>query len=341
MSTSSPYYRGPPSDHFDGLRFFNPGQKATDRTLVDVLSWKLAAKRVRWPRSIPVHTAKPAKHATDLTVTMIGHASVLIQADGINLLVDPVWSERASPVAFAGPRRVTVPGVDWGDLPPIHAVLITHNHYDHMDIATLWRLHQVHQPVVVTPLGNDVILRRFLPASTIVPLDWQQAHQLTRDLIITCVPAHHWSARGQSDRRMALWGGFVVRTPRRIVYVVGDTGYGDGAIFRALPLRHGTLDLAVIPIGAYEPRWFMEEQHVNPWEAVQIFCDCKAERAVGVHWGTFQLTDEGRDEPRLALAQALAASGISASRFVALEPGMTWHSKAAAGAIAASADGKP
>jgi hypothetical protein len=154
------YYSGPASDHFDGLRFFNPGHAETDRGLRDLLRWRLKERAAVWPRSVPARQAVPDATAAGPRATVIGHASVLIQAGGLNVLTDPVWSERASPLPFIGPRRVWAPGIAFEALPPIDAVLLSHNHYDHMDVATLRRLNIVHRPLMVTPLGNDTILRR-------------------------------------------------------------------------------------------------------------------------------------------------------------------------------------
>jgi L-ascorbate metabolism protein UlaG (beta-lactamase superfamily) len=271
---------------------------------------------------VEVRSAKPELRVDGLSLTMIGHASVLLQAAGFNILVDPVWTERASPVAWTGPKRVAQPGIAFEDLPPIDAVLVTHNHYDHMDVGTLRRIHAAHQPKVVTALGNDVIIRSVVSGAEPVALDWGDTHELAARVTVTAVPAHHWSARRAGDRRMALWCGFVVRTPDHLLYNVGDTGYGDGAIFREVRTRYGAPDVAIVPIGAYEPRWFMRDQHVNPDEAVRIMLECGAEQALGVHWGTFQLTNEARDAPRLALARALLTRGIKPGRFLAMKPGM-------------------
>lgn len=320
----SPYHAGPPSDHFDGVRFFNPGQRSTDRSLGEILRWQLGGGRARWPRAVETGAAKPAMRVWGLAITMIGHASVLIQAAGLNILVDPVWSERASPVGWAGPKRVTRPGVAFADLPPVDAVLVTHNHYDHMDIGTLRRLQAAHRPQFVVALGNNVIIQRAVPGADVVALDWSDAHPLGAGVTAVAVPAYHWSARGRGDRRMALWCGFVIRTSEHLVYNVGDTGYGDGLIFREVRARYGTPDVAIVPIGAYEPRWFMADQHVDPNEAVRIMLDCGAAQALGVHWGTFQLTNEARDAPRQALAAALSAHGVDPAHFVAMSPGEVW-----------------
>lgn len=319
------YHVGPPSDHFDGLRFFNPGQPSTDRALPDLLRWQLGGGRSRWPASVADRpAAKPLVRVPGLAVTMVGHATVLIQVAGRNLLVDPVWSERASPLAWAGPKRVNAPGVAFADLPPIDAVLITHNHYDHLDLATVRRVCAAHRPRIVAPLGNDAIIRGAVASAAVVTADWGDTVAVSDDVRVTLVPAHHWSARSLGDRRMALWCGFVVEGPERVLYHTGDTGYGDGRIFTLVRERFGPPDVAVIPIGAYEPRWFMKDQHVDPDEAVRIMLACGARQALGVHWGTFQLTDEGRTAPVEALAEALRREGFAGERFLALEPGDAW-----------------
>lgn len=315
------YYQGPPSDHFDGVRFFNPGHPSTDRGLSAMLRWKLAGGAARWPRSVAVTRARPEARVAGLRVTMVGHASLLIQAAGVNVLTDPVWSPRASPFRSAGPKRVTAPGVAFEDLPPIDAVLLSHAHYDHLDVETLRRLHAAHAPLMAMPLGNDAMVREGVPGARCVTGDWWDRLSLSERVATTLTPAHHWSNRWPSDTRMMLWSGHFLETAAGAVWFVGDTGYGDGAIFREVRARLGAPHLALIPIGAYEPLWFMADQHVDPAEAVRIFGDVGAERAIGIHWGTFQLTDEAREAPREGLAAALAAAGIAPERFVAGEPG--------------------
>jgi L-ascorbate metabolism protein UlaG (beta-lactamase superfamily) len=320
----NPYYSGPVSDHFDGVRFFNPGQPTIDNSLGKVLRWKAAMATVRWPTQVPVSPAIPAPRHDGLRVTMVGHATLLIQLAGINLLTDPVWSQRASPSQIAGPKRVTAPGVRFADLPPIDAVLLSHNHYDHFDIATLRKLHQAHRPLFVMPLGNDRLLRNSVADARIATGDWHDRLPIGATATATLTRANHWSSRGVRDRRMALWCGFAVETRSGKLYVAGDTGFHGGRNYSAAAARHGGFRFAVLPIGAYEPRWFMEAQHQNPEEAVEGMLLCKAEFAAGCHWGTFHLTNEPVAEPRDRLLAALDARGVARARFRPMLPGEVW-----------------
>ncbi|GGE51931.1 membrane protein [Agaricicola taiwanensis] len=317
----SRYYKGPASDHFDGKRFFNPDHPSTDRSILQLLRWRFGPRPARWPSDVPVQPVKPDRTVAGCRATMVGHATVLLQVGGLNILTDPLWSERASPFSFMGPRRVAAPGIAFDDLPPIDLVLISHNHYDHLDGGTLARLHARDRPRIVTPLGNDIILRRFIPDAEITAGDWGDSVAVKGGGTVHLVPARHWSARGPGDRREALWCGFVLKVVDATIYFAGDTGYGDGAIFREIRRLHGAPDLALIPIGAYEPRWFMADQHCDPEEAVKILIDLDARRAMGLHWGVIQLTGEPRDEPADHLRRVLAESGIDPARMIAAAPG--------------------
>jgi L-ascorbate metabolism protein UlaG (beta-lactamase superfamily) len=323
------YYAGPPSDHFDGTAFFNPG-RPWGKSLAALLRWHLARQgKEAWPDRWPAAVAPRPQRRVDgdrLVVTAVGHASVLLQTGGLNLLVDPVWSDRASPLSFIGPRRVNPPGIAFDDLPPIDAVLLTHNHYDHLDVDTLRRLAAAERPPrVVTALGNDAILRDAGISLSASGHDWNERVSLAPDVAVTLTECYHWSARGFSDRRHALWAAFVIEAPGGPVYHIGDTGYGDGAPFRAVRERFGPPRLALVPIGAYEPRWFMRDQHVDPDEAVRIVLDCGARHAAGHHWGTFKLTDEGVTRPPEALEAALHRHGVAQDRFRALRAGDVWE----------------
>ena len=249
----------------------------------------------------------------------------LFRPPAVNLLLDPVWSKRASPFRFVGPKRVNDPGVDFAKLPPIDAVLVSHGHYDHLDVATLSRLAASHRPRVITPLGNDTIMRNHDPAIAAESYDWGDRVEVGAGVAATFLPARHWSARTLSDRNMSLWGSVVIETPNGRIYFVADSGYDDGRHFREARERHGPFKLAILPIGAYEPRWFMRDQHMNPAESVQALIDCGAEFALAHHFGTFQLTDEAIDAPLAALADALAAAAIPAERFRTLRPGEVWE----------------
>ena len=321
------YYGGPASDHFDGTLFFNPGGQIPGR-FGDLLKWKLRNSRPKWPARSP--SPFPKARAADrmdgggLRLTMVGHSSMLVQMAGLNILTDPVWSERVSPLAFAGPKRVNAPGIAFADLPPIDVVLVSHNHYDHLDLATLARLKKAHDPLVLTPLGNDAIIRTAVPGMRVSVHDWGERVQVGAGAVVHIEPAHHWSARGTRDRRMALWGSFVVETEAGKVYYAGDTGFHQGINYRLMAQRHGGFRLAILPIGAYEPRWFMEPHHQNPGEAVQGMELCNAAFAAGCHWGTFRLTDEPMQEPVEKLAEALDAAGVARERFRALQPGEVW-----------------
>jgi L-ascorbate metabolism protein UlaG (beta-lactamase superfamily) len=320
------YYQGPASDHFDGRVFFNP-DGAPPRPFSDLLRWQFGGGRAKWPAQwpSPFPPAKPeARLGGDaLRVTMVGHATLLIQVEGLNILTDPVWSERVSPFSFAGPRRANAPGVAFEDLPPIDLVLLSHNHYDHLDVATLARLQAAHDPLVVTPLGNDTIVKSSAPRMRIEARDWG-ARVTVGDAKVYLEPAHHWSARGANDRSMALWSAFALETPAGKLYYAGDTGFHGGRNFAAAAARHGGFRLAILPIGAYEPRWFMEAQHQNPAEAVQALKLLKASHAAGMHWGTFQLTNEAVGAPAEELAREMDAAGLSRERFRAMRPGEVW-----------------
>jgi L-ascorbate metabolism protein UlaG (beta-lactamase superfamily) len=323
--SKNPYYQGPVTDHFDGVRFFSPTQPQ-DKGLVELMRWQLGGGRKSWPERFPSpFQDKPPAEVSDLRVALIGHASFLIQVAGLNILIDPVFSERASPLSFTGPKRVNPPGIAFESLPPIHAVLITHNHYDHLDLDTLDRLWQRHRPRFIAPLGNDAVIRAAHSDIPVETRDWGGSVDLGHGVTAHLEPAYHWSARGLNDRRMALWCAYVLTTPAGTIYHIGDTGFGDGRIFHAVRERFGRPRLAHLPIGAYEPRWFMKPQHMNPEDAVKALRIIEAEQALGHHWGTFRLTNEGVEEPAAELDKALQAAEMSPDRFRALRPGEVWQ----------------
>ena len=315
----------PPSDHFDGERFYNLDRSKTiKKGIMDLLKWRLSARQRRaWParaENADTPDLPGSLGAGQIAVTGINHATDLIQFSGLNLLTDPVFSERASPVTWIGPRRVRPPGLAFDALPRIDAVLVSHNHYDHMDLPTLVRLHRRDRPRFLVPLGNA----RTLEAAGIdgvVELDWWREAPLGDDAKVFLVPVQHWSGRGLFDRRRALWGGFFIRRGPASVFFAGDTGYG--AHFAMIRERLGVPDLSLLPIGAYEPRWFMQDQHVNPDEAVRAHLDLGSRVSLGMHFGTFRLTDEGIDDPVAALAASRRARGVPDDDFRALHNGLT------------------
>jgi L-ascorbate metabolism protein UlaG (beta-lactamase superfamily) len=318
-------YSGPVSDHFDGERFFDP-EGVPPKSLVQVLRWQFGRgrKRATWPAWAPSpHADTPPARVEGKTVRLsfVGHASWLIQTAGLNILVDPVWSERVSPFSFAGPKRCNEPGIAFEALPDIDVVLVSHGHYDHLDMRTLSRLAKAFVPRVVTPLGNDVTMRIADHTIKAEAFDWHDRVELGNGLAVTLVPTRHWSARGLFDRNKALWASFVLETPAGKVYIVCDSGYGEGRHFRRVAEAHGPLRLAILPIGAYEPRWFMRDQHMNPSDAVKALADCGAAQALAHHHGTFQLTDEAIDAPALALLEALDAANLPREKFAVLKPG--------------------
>ena len=302
-------------DHFDGERFHNPWQPSPVRSRAALLRWRLR-RRAPWPPAYPSpFRDRPPAASEALRVTLVGHATLLYQIAGASILVDPVWSDRASPFRWAGPRRRNPPGIALTDLPPLDAILITHGHYDHLDQATLRRLRARE---IIAPLGNA----RAIPGGA-TELDWGDTAELAPGIRVHAIPCHHWSARTPRDRNRALWCGYALETPAGLVLHIGDTGFHDGALFSELHRRFGAPVLAVLPIGAYAPRWFMRPHHMNPDEAVAVFRLLGARHGIGHHWGTFHLTDEPIEEPAQHLAAACAREHIET--FTAFRPGQVWR----------------
>ena len=342
MSGSGADRAGDAPAHHRGTRFQNSEVEFEPKGLAELLKWR----RNAWRDGLP----KPPRHATphvaaDLAflhanasagaamvpaLTWIGHASTLLQAGGANLITDPIFSERASPLPFAGPKRHVAPGLTVAELPHIDAVLISHNHYDHLDLASVKALaaQAGGPPRFIVPLGLATWFARIgIGGQSVIELDWWQSARIgTVEIVFT--PAQHWSGRSLADRMATLWGGYAIFAPDFHAWFAGDTAYSKhfAEIHRRFAARQGAgrgFDLALIPIGAYEPRWFMRAQHVDPEEAVHIHRDVFAERSIGIHWGTFQLTDESLDEPPLALQRALRLAGLDDGAFSTLAVGET------------------
>jgi L-ascorbate metabolism protein UlaG (beta-lactamase superfamily) len=306
----------PLSDHFNGKTFFNPGEDSA-RGLLDALKWKRTSKPTPWPRHVDVvrQPLPPTPKDDGIVATWVGQSTFLIRSASWTVLTDPVFSENAGPVSWLGPRRVAATGIDFDSMPRVDLVLLSHDHYDHCDLRTLRRLAKRDDPLVVTPLGYMSLLSS-AGVGRIVELDWWQSHSCGPGLDVTLVPARHWTRRSPFDTNRRLWGGFMLKIGGRLIYFVGDSGYQNG-LFSEIGRRCGAPDLAMIPIGAYEPRWFMSGAHMNPAEAVRVHVEVGSRKSVAMHWGTFQLTDEGREEPVRALGEALIGAGLGAADFAA------------------------
>lgn len=316
-----PGHQGPRSDHFDG-RVFRNAVGGAGKSFGEFWRWQRTRRPKTWPRWVE-NVATPALPASlaggEVALSFVNHITFLVQFAGLNVLTDPVYSERASPFRFAGPRRVRAPGIAFDSLPPIQLVLLSHNHYDHLDLATLRQLAATHRPCVVTGLGNAAFLREH-GIGDVVELDWWQTTPAA-GAAVTFTPARHWSGRGLRGRNRTLWGGFVLRHGATRLYFAGDTGYGPH--FADIRRRYGEVNIALLPIGAYAPRWFMQEQHMDPDDAVRAHVDLGARTSIATHFGCFQLTDEAIDAPVLELAAARDRHGVTEQRFQVLEVGET------------------
>ncbi len=314
------HYHGPKSDHFDGTVFLN-AQPYHQHTFFDVLRWSFTADRARWPSQIENHSAPDLSPPTaeQIKVTWVNHATMLVQTEQLNFLTDPIWTERASPIFFLGPKRVRAPGVAFKDLPRIDAVVVSHNHYDHLSLPTLKMLSDQFHPVILVPLGLKSLLARH-GIKNVVEMDWWQTHQV-KNAVITLMPTQHWSQRGLYDRYKTLWGSYGIAIGNRKIYFSGDAGYSPH--FKAIAQQWGQPDLAFLPIGSYLPAWFMQENHMNPADAVHAHQDLQAKHSIGIHFGTFQLSDEAIDQPLKDLQQAKAKHALADDAFITLDIGQT------------------
>jgi L-ascorbate metabolism protein UlaG (beta-lactamase superfamily) len=304
------------SDHFDGKKFYN--LRSVTAQPFSAVPRMMAERGAPWPANVPVVPRRPDPLGDSAAVvTFIGHATFLIQTAAGNFLTDPIYSNVAGPLNLAGPRRSRQPGVRFDDLPPISTVLLSHNHYDHCDIATLRAIAKRFNPLVITPIGNARVARAAGLRKIQEPDWWDQT--LVANVPITLTPAQHFSARTPFDRNRALWGGFMLHIDEGRLYFAGDSGYGS--LFADIRRRLGPVDLALLPIGAYEPRWFMQPIHMNPSEAVQAHIDLESKRSIGMHFGTFRMTIEAIDAPLIALDQARQARDLTGPQFRTLEFG--------------------
>ncbi len=317
---NAPPYQGPRTAHFDGTRFRNRDAGPAKGSPGDIAKMVRERKRGEWKFIHEPPGPAPARQVTGgaLSVTLVNHATLLVQLDGLNILTDPIWAKRTSPLSFVGPARFRAPAIRFDDLPPIDLILLSHNHYDHLCLPTLKRLAEAHNnPIIYTGLGNAALLSRHGLRS--VELDWWDETRHEDKLDVIAAPANHFSGRGPSDRDRTLWLSLLVRGASGSVYFAGDTGYGRH--FREVRERYGAPRLALLPIGAFKPRWFMSPIHMDPAEAVTAHLDLQAKMSVAMHYGTFALANDGPNEPLDDLAVALEENGVSPDIFRVLQHG--------------------
>lgn len=315
MLTGCPIYTGSVSDHYDGTTFHN---SEADNGFLDHIKWIWSMETTDWPEWIedpPQPAPVSAVHGQDaLRATYVNHATVLIQAAELNILTDPIWSDRAGPFSFFGAKRIRAPGVRFDDLPKIDLVLISHDHYDHLDLPTLRRLAVRDHPFILTGMGVKARLAS-IGSSSVQELDWWQELPLQRGRgKITFVPARHGSGRTPFDGNATLWGGFAIQLPVGNILFMGDTASGE--CVREIGDRFPGFRLAILPIGSYEPRWFMKTQHMNPDDAVRAHLAVRATHSMGIHFSTFEEHPEQTvDAHEKDLAIALKAHRVEGARF--------------------------
>jgi L-ascorbate metabolism protein UlaG (beta-lactamase superfamily) len=317
----APAYSGPVTDHFDGARFRNL-EAIEEHGLRSVLRFMLSGRRGTWTpgTSHNLHQPPPPRvNKGELRVTFVNHSTVLLQLDGLNILTDPIWSDRCSPVSWTGPKRVRPPGIALEDLPPLDIILLSHNHYDHCDLPTLRRLAAAYPAVrVVTGLGNRALVAG-AGFEHVTELDWGECEEVTKRLRLTALPAQHFSGRGIRDRQRTLWLSFLMETEGGPVYFAADSGWGSH--FAKIGEKYGPLRLALLPIGAYLPRWFMRGVHIDPEEAVRAHLALRARMTVAIHFGTFELGGDGQHQAVEELHTALDTHGVPRAEFRVLDFG--------------------
>jgi len=312
----------PVTNHYDGKFFFNPTAE-NPPGLWRALKMFTSVRFEKWPNVVANHTALDLSHPLgpeQVAVTFVNHATVLTQVPGLNILTDPIWSQRASPFSWVGPQRVRAPGIEWDALPKIGLVLISHNHYDHLDLPTLRKLSRRDRPLILVPLGDKALLRS-QGIKYLEELDWWDSLPINGESTVTFTPTQHFSGRGLWSRNRSLWGSYMIHHRGHLIYFGGDSGYSPH--YCEIRKRFGSVDLAFLPIGSYAPRWFMKVVHMNPEEAIQAHLDLQSKQSIAIHFGTFQLSAEGLEAPVRELEVARARAGVAPESFYVLPEGVT------------------
>ncbi len=315
-----PYYSGKPSDHFDGKKFFFPNKKFQHH-FTDVLKWRLFGQRPQWPRKVPnLRVKDPLERINDKTrITYIGHATTLIQSEGLNILLDPHFSMRASPFKWMGGfKRVQKPGIHISKLPPIDVIYISHDHYDHLDIPSLKKIWNRDRPLIISPLGNDRIIRHVHRDVRIKTLDWGETFSLSSRCSLKVLPSQHWSARTLFDRNFALWGSACFNLNEKNVFFMGDSGFDQNLFINLKNAINKKPDLVLMPIGSCEPNWLMSYAHMNPEEAWEAFKILEGRHIIPIHYDIFPLGDEPYGS---ALPRLLNAAADEGHKVIPLKPG--------------------
>jgi len=302
---------------------FNPSGKQA-KNFFDVIKWRLTTSAKEWPSYVENKFEFSYQNIdidSILNVTYVNHSTFLLQFNNLNILTDPVFSERVSPVSFAGPKRVRESGIKINDLKKVDIVIISHNHYDHLDIESLKEINSQYKPLFLIPFG-DAELFKDNDIFNFIELKWWQTVEISPKIKITYTPSQHFSNRGLFDKNESLWGSFIINYNNSQVYFAGDTGYSTH--FKDISNHFKNITLSFLPIGAYSPRWFMKNIHTDPLDAVKAHIDLNSIKSIGMHYGTFQLTDEGINDPIIDLHKALKKFNISKKDFLTLEIGKTY-----------------
>lgn len=300
------------------MKFHNLNPKYKPKGLLELLKWKATTKRSIWPKQVLLeNTDIPPNKINDknkIRVSVVGHATFFIQTNGLNIITDPVWSKRASPFSFLGPKRVIEPGIELKNLPKVDFLILSHNHYDHMDIATIRTLWERDQPKIIVPLLNDKILKKQIKNIKVTTLNWYEKVVINPDISINLEPSQHWSARGIFDVNKSLWGNFIITTPIGDICFIGDSGYNE-KLYTELGNKYNIF-LSIVPIGAFAPRWFMQDVHLDPEEATKVHQHLKSKFSIASHFQTFPLGSDHYLQAAEELTSALKKNQISRQNFI-------------------------